>query len=210
VIIKPARPLRPWKPAPQASAPRLRPSPSEAPCSGSASASGTASRRRSAGSPRTTRPPTAGRLSSGWQARGPHAIHASPDASGEADAKRKKRKKGRETEEADDLSRRAGAKRKEIIEHDALYGKTEWDRGGRGVGVRVLRSKDRQDGDNHSQGDQAQDQMDDAITVADLAKKMGIRPGLHPQADALGVIANINKAVTSMPPSWWPPSSVTK
>ncbi len=124
-----------------------------------------------------------------------------PDHSSEARKAKKKKKTRDEIVPVEPVveaapSRKKGSRRKEVIEKDDLYDKGQWDRGGRGRrGSRPVKKQAKTE-ITVPKAIKRRIKMDEAISVAELAKKMGIKgQELVRKLMQLGVMASINKAV---------------
>ena len=111
-----------------------------------------------------------------------------------ADGKKgKRRKKGKEAEVEDDGRRRG--RRREIIERTELYD-AGWDRPGRGrKGARAAK-KPKKTEITTPKASKRRIKVDEAITVSDLARKMGVKSGdIIKQLMSMGVMANLNQSL---------------
>jgi translation initiation factor IF-2 len=107
--------------------------------------------------------------------------------------KGKRRKKGKETETETDGRRRG--RRREVIERNELYD-TGWDRSGRGRKTARAAKKPKKTEITTPKAIKRRIKVDEAITVSDLAKKMGVKSGdIIKQLMTMGVMAHLNQSL---------------
>jgi translation initiation factor IF-2 len=111
--------------------------------------------------------------------------------------KSKKKKKGKEfTSQVEDFGRKKSFRRKEVIEKAELYEKNGWDRPSRGRKAAKSAKKAKRTEITVPKAIKRRIKVVDAISVSDLAKKMGIKAGdIIKKLMAQGVMANLNQAL---------------
>ncbi len=132
-------------------------------------------------------------------AKAPPSIKDMPrEAPGAADTRKgKKKKKGKDGFTQDSTpDRKRSHRRREIIEKAELYDVAGWDRPGRGRKAARTVKKVKKTEITVPKAIKRRIKVVDVITVADLAKKMGIKSGdIIRQLMTMGVMANINQAI---------------
>ena len=116
----------------------------------------------------------------------------------EADSKKSKRKKkSRDADTAEvDGARKKSIRRREIIEKTDLYDKNGWDRPSRGRKGLRTQKKVRKTEITVPKAIKRRIKVVEAISVAELAKKMGIKSGdIIRKLMTMGVMANVNQAI---------------
>jgi translation initiation factor IF-2 len=116
----------------------------------------------------------------------------------EADLKKSKRKKkSRDADTSEvDGARKKSIRRREIIEKTDLYDKDGWDRPSRGKKGLRAQKKIRKTEITVPKAIKRRIKVVEAISVADLAKKMGIKSGdIIRKLMTMGVMANVNQAI---------------
>lgn len=120
------------------------------------------------------------------------------DVPPEPEAKKgRKRKKGKEADsESGDSRRKKGVRRREIIERTELYDGAGWERSARGRKSGRAVKKIKKTEITIPKAIKRRIKVVEAITVAELAKKMGIKAGdIIKKLITMGMMANINQAL---------------
>jgi translation initiation factor IF-2 len=120
-----------------------------------------------------------------------------PEEEGEAGLRaKKKRGKRREEEEAADRRRLPPSRRKEVFTGDDLYGERATARGRRGGVARPVVKELKKPEITVPKAIKRRIKLDDAITLASLAKRMGVKASdVIKKLMGLGVMAALNQAV---------------
>jgi translation initiation factor IF-2 len=125
---------------------------------------------------------------------GPPGVPPAPGVE-ESDAARrgKKRKKGKKTQPPDDatLFNRVGFRKREVMEHKDIYDTGRGRRGKKGPGKRTSHTEI-----TTPKAIKRRIKVGEAITVADLAKRMGVKASeIVKSLMAMGVMAGLNQAI---------------
>jgi len=120
-----------------------------------------------------------------------------PEEGSEAGLKgKRKRGKRREEEDAADRRRLLPSRRKEVFTGDDLYGERATVRGRRGVAARPVVKELRKPEITVPKAIKRRIKLDDAITLASLAKRMGVKASdVIKKLMGLGVMAALNQAI---------------
>jgi len=126
---------------------------------------------------------------------GPRVAPAAPAVQPEAEAGKpgKRRKKGKRAQPPDDATLRSkvGFRKREVLEHKDIYDAGRGRRGRRGPGKRTAHTEI-----TTPKAIKRRLKIGDAITVADLAKRMGVKASeVIKKLMAMGVMAGLNQAI---------------
>jgi translation initiation factor IF-2 len=124
---------------------------------------------------------------------GPPVPPKPAEEEGEAGRRAKKRKKGKKTQPPDDatLRSRVGFRKREVLEHKDIYDTGRGRRGKRGPGKRTAHTEI-----TTPKAIKRRLKIGEAITVADLAKRMGVKASeVVKSLMAMGVMAGLNQAI---------------
>ncbi len=124
---------------------------------------------------------------------GPPAPPPPQAEEGEAGRRAKKRKKGKRAQPPDDatLFSRVGFRKREVLEHKDIYDTGRGRRGKKGPGKRTAHTEI-----TTPKAIKRRLKVGEAITVADLAKRMGVKASeVVKRLMAMGVMAGLNQAI---------------